>query len=921
MLGLGAGGGEGEEAGVIAAPAPSAEDVAHRVVHAAGIVGECAVPSAVDAALEAAGYGAEGVAYAEDAVGGGGEGGAPGAADAADAASLSAARTASASIELLGEANAAATPAKAARGGGAAPELPGSPFYGSLSGGGGGGGGGLATAPPAKRLAGCAEPKPTVTLLLELLLARAADRSPGVRARALGALASALDAASTAHARAYSLLLSHSARGVVGGEGDALLPLLLKRLSDGKAGVRRAAVAAVAAVAVGGGAGGGGGAPLPPALAAAPPAEVTFEGGAGAWRAAEAAHRGALRAALGAAPAAGGAPAASARPAALLGAWGLNALIAAATDASALVRRAAVGALARVRAADPGCPHLQAAWLTAVLPAALDGEAVVAARGVEAAREALIAPVGGGECEESASWALLGAAGRHPHLSRAVGAALGVTFWGAATPGGAGVTAPLAPAPSTPLFKFVAALQRACGAEGEGGAPQRRGAWLLLELLAGHMVGGPGGGAAGGAAAAKLFAPVAPFLLRSWTALSGGGGGGSGGGGDSRVEDGARLLRVLSLVPTAVGGADARAVCGGLVSALAGCAWPPPLASAGVRALAALSAAHAAAGAGGDAMEAAFRGVLDACGGVLSRAGGTPASAEAALSSALFTIGEVALIGLDADAGQGVGDKGGALAPRLLRLPPALLPLTQALLPAVSASGGAVPAGVRAHAYATLGKLCLRDGALAKRCLPMLLRDLRCGNGSVPPPARNNILFVLADWCVRFTSLVEGHGGALAGAVGDADPAIRRHTILLLTQLVASDYLKWRGVFFYRFAAALADGDGGVRDAARGALTGALAARNRLLLQSHFVDLVFVLTGCTTHPAYAHLLRAGAGALRGGEEGDEGGAGAGAASPSGPSEPSDELLMPDPLRRHAVYAALLDVRPPRSKRRRTWFYP
>jgi hypothetical protein len=937
MLGLGDGGEEGGGG----EPQAGGEGV-----HA-GVVGEFAVPSAADAALEAAGYGAEGAAYAGDAVTGDAAAAAGAAAgDDDDAAATASARTASASIELMGEANAAGTPArKAAAAAAAAPELPGSPFYGSLPGraaAAGGGGGALATAPPAKRAGGCVEPKPTVTLLLELLLARAGDRSPAVRARALGALAAALDTAVTAQARAYALLLAHSVGGGGGGGGGGgaplaaspLLPMLLRRLGDAKAGVRRSAVAAVAAVAVGG-AGGDGGA-LPPALAAAAPGEVTPEGGAEAWAAAEGAHRAALFAALGAAPAhGGGAPApraAAARPAALLGAWGLHALIGAATDGSSLVRRAVVAALARLRAADPGCPHLQAAWLAAVLPAALDGEAVVAARGVEAAREAVISPVGGGGAAEAAAWALLDAAGRHPHLSRAVGAALGVTFWGSATPGAAAGAGAGAAGAAAPLAAFVAALQRACGAEGEGGAPQRRGAWLLLELLAGHLVGGPGGGGGGGAAAARLFAPVAPFLLRAWGALGSGalgeGGAHGGGGGGARVEDGARLLRIFSLVPLALPARDAAAVCGGLGGALAGCGWPPPLAGAGVRALAALSAAHAlAAGGGGagggDAMEGAFAGVLGACGALLARAaaaGGRPA--PEATAAALFTVGEVALIGLDADAGQGVGDKAGALAPRLLRLPPALAQLTQALLPAATPAGAPLGDATRAHAYAALGKLCLRDAPLAKRCLPMLLRDLRAtgeeaaGPAPVPAPARNNILFTLADWCVRFTSLVEGHGGTLAGAVGDPEPAIRRHAILLLTQLVASDYLKWRGVFFYRFAAALADGDGGVRDAARGALTGALVARNRLLLQSHFVDLVFVLTGCTSHPAYAHLIRAGAGAARGGEDEEEeaaggggGGGGGGGAGAPAPAPAAEEMLMPDPHRRHAVYAALLDAMP------------
>ena len=62
-----------------------------------------------------------------------------------------------------------------------------------------------------------------------------------------------------------------------------------------------------------------------------------------------------------------------------------------------------------------------------------------------------------------------------------------------------------------------------------------------------------------------------------------------------------------------------------------------------------------------------------------------------------------------------------------------------------------VPDTVRAHAFITLGKLCLRDGALAKRVVHMLVRELRDVSSSVT--VRSNVLLVLCDLCVRYTAV------------------------------------------------------------------------------------------------------------------------------------------------------------------------
>ena len=55
-------------------------------------------------------------------------------------------------------------------------------------------------------------------------------------------------------------------------------------------------------------------------------------------------------------------------------------------------------------------------------------------------------------------------------------------------------------------------------------------------------------------------------------------------------------------------------------------------------------------------------------------------------------------------------------------------------------------AAVQAHAWAALGKICLTDEGLAKKCMPLLVQELGRAHA---PAVRNNIIVALADMCVQ----------------------------------------------------------------------------------------------------------------------------------------------------------------------------
>ena len=128
-------------------------------------------------------------------------------------------------------------------------------------------------------------------------------------------------------------------------------------------------------------------------------------------------------------------------------------------------------------------------------------------------------------------------------------------------------------------------------------------------------------------------------------------------------------------------------------------------------------------------------------------------------------------------------------------------------------SSVSMPSLIRAHAFIVMGKLCLRDKQLARDHVPVFLREIHSdseGDAVTETEVRglryepvntvkSNALVVLGDLCVRYTNLVDRHIGSLAACLQDSDALVRKHALILLTQLLLQDFLKWRGMLLFRF--------------------------------------------------------------------------------------------------------------------------
>uniref|UniRef100_A0A8C5PFA2 Condensin-2 complex subunit D3 n=1 Tax=Leptobrachium leishanense TaxID=445787 RepID=A0A8C5PFA2_9ANUR len=161
--------------------------------------------------------------------------------------------------------------------------------------------------------------------------------------------------------------------------------------------------------------------------------------------------------------------------------------------------------------------------------------------------------------------------------------------------------------------------------------------------------------------------------------------------------------------------------------------------------------------------------------------------------------------------------------------------------------GSNMPSVVRAHAFITLGKLCLQHDDLAKKCVPALVRELEvCRDMAI----RNNVIIVICDLCVRYTAMVDRYIPNVSVCLRDQEPFIRRQTLILLTNLLQEDFIKWKGSLFFRFVSVLVDPDLEIAKLGEFCLVHLLLKRNPIMFSQHFIECVFHFNSYQKHEKY-----------------------------------------------------------------------
>ncbi|XP_044479961.1 condensin-2 complex subunit D3-like isoform X2 [Mangifera indica] len=165
-------------------------------------------------------------------------------------------------------------------------------------------------------------------------------------------------------------------------------------------------------------------------------------------------------------------------------------------------------------------------------------------------------------------------------------------------------------------------------------------------------------------------------------------------------------------------------------------------------------------------------------------------------------------------------------------------------LPGPSVSIKQIAPSLYIQAWLTLGKLCLADGKLAKSYIPLFVQELEKSDCVA---LRNNIVVMMADFCVRYTALVDCYIAKITMCLRDSCELVRRQTFILLSRLLQRDYVKWRGVLFLRFLLSLVDESEKIRQLADYLFGNILKAKAPLLAYNSFVEAIFVLNDCHVH--------------------------------------------------------------------------
>ncbi|KAI3363176.1 hypothetical protein L3Q82_011545, partial [Scortum barcoo] len=171
---------------------------------------------------------------------------------------------------------------------------------------------------------------------------------------------------------------------------------------------------------------------------------------------------------------------------------------------------------------------------------------------------------------------------------------------------------------------------------------------------------------------------------------------------------------------------------------------------------------------------------------------------------------------------------------------PASLPLSQF-------KANSLPTRVRAHGVITLGKLCLQHEELVQKYLPVFARELEVGTEIA---VRNNVVVIMCDLCVRYTNIVDHYIPNISACLRDNEAVIREQTLIMLTNLLQEEFVKWKGSLFFRFMVALVDLVPAIASLCEYCLLHLLLKKNPEMFSQHFIECIFHFNSYSKHKSY-----------------------------------------------------------------------
>ncbi|OQR94918.1 condensin-2 complex subunit D3 [Thraustotheca clavata] len=296
---------------------------------------------------------------------------------------------------------------------------------------------------------------------------------------------------------------------------------------------------------------------------------------------------------------------------------------------------------------------------------------------------------------------------------------------------------------------------------------------------------------------------------------------------DDEDENVIRILRVVCQVASKLSSAKNAELASGLHTALHAFSYPSNLIPVAIQGLNSIATTHR------NSKFSSWRSTLgQECENVLSRIVSSSSMIQSDVSTierALETIGDIIILDLD--------DTSNRLSQSQIQL------IQNFVLLRLSPSAPETPSAIRACGFIAIGKACLLDEQLAKKCIALFIRELQT---SPIEAIRSNILLVLGDLCSRFTSVVDVYVPTIAASMLDPSHLVRRNTLLLFSQLLLQDYVKWKDSLLHYFLRTLVDKNEEMISLAEHILSGPLLLKTPSLFTMKFVETIFVFNNLTT---------------------------------------------------------------------------
>ncbi|KAL4224772.1 Condensin-2 complex subunit D3 [Mactra antiquata] len=172
---------------------------------------------------------------------------------------------------------------------------------------------------------------------------------------------------------------------------------------------------------------------------------------------------------------------------------------------------------------------------------------------------------------------------------------------------------------------------------------------------------------------------------------------------------------------------------------------------------------------------------------------------------------------------------------------------SQGSQPLTQFRGSVMSARIRAFAFVNLGKLCLQNEGFAKKCIAALARELEV---SKDPAIRNNVMIVMCDLCVRYTTITNLYIPVIATCLKDPSALVRKQTLTLITRLLQEDFIKWKESLFYTFISSLVDDNEEIQQFGEFCLVHMLLKRHPNMLFQHFMECLFYFNDYREHSVY-----------------------------------------------------------------------